>query len=56
MCDGWDSSAEIEHAHLYCATRASAWCGESEMNYGALRAWRASEGASISVGFVFVYV
>ena len=27
--------------------------GESQMTSGALRAWGASEGASISVGFVF---
>ena len=41
-----------EHAHICGATRAQhEW--ESEMTHGALRAWRASEGASISVGFVF---
>ena len=41
-----------EHAHICGATRAQhEW--ESEMTHGALRAWRASEGASISVGVVF---
>ena len=41
-----------EHPHRCGATRAQhEW--ESEMTHGALRACRASEGASINVGVVF---